>query len=84
MADTGVARRSPLKMRQVDGRVYQSSNPSAAVSTPLRQSLLKSSKIRSSPLAQDSTFTSNETDDNADMSDDPDERHTHETSQNET
>ena len=62
-------KQSTLNMRPVEGRAGKTENSSSALVTPLRKSLLKSSKIRSSPLAQNVSFMSagtNETDQSED------------------
>lgn len=55
------ARHSPLRMHPLEGKIKTTANASSSsISTPLRNSLLKSSKVRLNPLAK-STSAASET-----------------------
>jgi len=58
----GQSASSALNMRPFEGRAGKTEHSSSALVTPLRKSLLKSSKIRSSPLVQDISCMSAMTD----------------------
>ncbi|PNS15129.1 hypothetical protein CAC42_2358 [Sphaceloma murrayae] len=54
-----VPARSPVKMRQVEGDIHSSKPHSSILSSPLRKSLLRSSKIGGSPVSKTTIRTFN-------------------------